>query len=266
MASASSTYQPRRPEQGALHQLVRDPPPLGRWHARQHGFDLHAGIVVPAGSRDRLERLCRYALRPPMGQDRLHLTPDGRAVLELRRRWTDGTTHWVFDPVELLERLAALTPRPRVNLVLYYGVLAPRAAWRNSIVPTVAAAQGAPGPTTSTDDHAPRRARPLNRTSADLMQRSFGFDVLACPRCPCRLKFVALIREATMIQRILRHLRRPADLPVMRPARRLIPAHPGRQHLEFGDGIASEPTRPVTRIARSPDTPPARPLTGSTHL
>lgn len=47
--------------------------------------------------------------------------------LELRRRWTDGTTHWVFDPVELLERLAALTPRPRVNLALYYG---PRRARR----------------------------------------------------------------------------------------------------------------------------------------
>ncbi len=43
-----------------------DPPPIGRWHARQHGFDLHAGIVVPAGARDRLERLCRYALRPPV--------------------------------------------------------------------------------------------------------------------------------------------------------------------------------------------------------
>ena len=97
-----------------------DPPPLGRWHARQQGFDLHAGIVVPAGCRDRLERLCRYALRPPVGQDRLQLTPDGKAVLELRRRWTDGTTHLVFDPVELLERLAALTPRPRINMILYH--------------------------------------------------------------------------------------------------------------------------------------------------
>ena len=56
-----------------------------------------------------------------------------RAVtLECRRReprpWADGTTHLLFDPVELLERLAALTPRPRINLILNYGVLAPRAA------------------------------------------------------------------------------------------------------------------------------------------
>ena len=44
----------------------------------------------------------------------------------MRRRWSDGTTHLLFDPIELLERLAALTPRPRVNLVLYYGVLGAR--------------------------------------------------------------------------------------------------------------------------------------------
>jgi hypothetical protein len=49
--------------------------------------------------------------------------------------WTDGTTHLIFEPVELLERLAALIPRPRINLVLYHGVLAPRAAWRARVVP-----------------------------------------------------------------------------------------------------------------------------------
>ena len=83
---------------------------------------------MPADQRDRLERICRYALRPPVAHDRLQLTDDGQVRLELRRPWADGTTHLLFDPVELLERLAALTPRPRINLILYYGVLAPRAA------------------------------------------------------------------------------------------------------------------------------------------
>jgi hypothetical protein len=68
-----------------------------------------------------------------MAQDRLRLTPEGRVVLELRHRWADGTTHLVFEPLELLERLAALTPRPRINLVLYYGVLGARSAWRSRL-------------------------------------------------------------------------------------------------------------------------------------
>ena len=72
-----------------------------------------------------------------MGQERLRIAPDGQVVLDLRRRWADGTTQLVFDPVEFLERLAALVPRPRINLILYYGVLAPRAAWRQAVVPTL---------------------------------------------------------------------------------------------------------------------------------
>jgi hypothetical protein len=72
------------------------------------GFDLHANVEAPAGDRVRLERLCRYTLRPPVSQERLSLTGEGAALLQLRHRWTDGTTHLLFDPIEFLERLAAL--------------------------------------------------------------------------------------------------------------------------------------------------------------
>jgi hypothetical protein len=53
----------------------------------------------------------------------------------LRQPWGDGTTHVVFEPVEFLGRLAVLVPRPRVNRILYYGVLGARAAWRREVVP-----------------------------------------------------------------------------------------------------------------------------------
>jgi hypothetical protein len=78
--------------------------------------------------------VCRYALRPPVAGDRVRVTDDGQVVLQLRHRWIDGTTHVVFDPVEFLGRLAVLVPRPRINLILYHGVLAPRAAWRSAVV------------------------------------------------------------------------------------------------------------------------------------
>lgn len=109
--------------------------------------------------------------------------PDGTAVLELRRRWTDGTTHLVFDPVELLERLAALTPRPRINLILCHGVLAPRAAWRRAVVPAGKEADEPPGldPCAGGTDGT-RPPRLPNRTWAELMQRSFGFDAARAVR------------------------------------------------------------------------------------
>jgi hypothetical protein len=73
----------------------------------------------------------------------------------LRRPWADETKHLRFEPTALLERLAVLVPRPRVNPLLYYGVLAPRVAWRAEVVPRVA-------------------ARPAGRRWADLMRRAFS--------------------------------------------------------------------------------------------
>ncbi len=41
----------------------------GPCHAHQNGFDLHAVLRIRAGCRDRLERVSRYALRPPIASD-----------------------------------------------------------------------------------------------------------------------------------------------------------------------------------------------------
>jgi len=62
-------------------------------------------------------------------------------------RWMDRTSHLRFDPVELLERLAVLIPRPRINLILYHGVLAPRASLRSRVVGCGQPGMGAPTPT-----------------------------------------------------------------------------------------------------------------------
>jgi hypothetical protein len=51
------------------------------------------------------------------------------------------------------------------------------------------------------------------------MQRTFGFDVLACPRGQGRLDLIALIEDPRVVCRILNHLGLPADVPAARPAR-----------------------------------------------
>ena len=50
------------------------------------------------------------------------------------RRMAEDTAHLVFDPLELLERLAVITPRPRINLILYHGILGARSGWRRQVV------------------------------------------------------------------------------------------------------------------------------------
>jgi hypothetical protein len=102
--------------------------------ASVRGFSLHADVCVPARDRRRLERLCRYVGRPPVATERLSEVPDGRILYRLRHRWRDGITHVVFEPLDLVARLAALVPPPRTNTVRYHGILAPCAGWRDVIL------------------------------------------------------------------------------------------------------------------------------------
>lgn len=151
--------------------------------------------------------MCRYVLRPPVAQDRVTVTSEGQVRLALRHAWSDGTTHLGFDPVAFLERLAVLVPRPRVNLILYHGVLAPRAVGRSAIVPR----------TRSPVDEGHARAGNGWRWAA-LMRRAFGFDVLACG-CDGRLRLIALVEPGAVCARILRHLGVPTEVPAARPPR-----------------------------------------------
>ena len=130
----------------------------------------------------------------------------------------------MFEPIELLARLAALTPRPRINLILYHGVLAPRAAWRRLVVPRREPGVPCDGHTRTAeaepqDESETDQPRPGGHLWAALMQRSFGFDVLACPRCGGRLRLIALIEQPAVVRRILDHLGLPNDIPVPCPSR-----------------------------------------------
>jgi hypothetical protein len=93
--------------------------------ASVHGFSLHANTQVPAHRRDQLERLLRYTARGAVALERLAEDAHGDLVYTFSRPWSDGTTGIKLSPLELLEKLAALVPLPRVHLVRYAGCLAP---------------------------------------------------------------------------------------------------------------------------------------------
>jgi len=106
-----------------------------RWSAHDPGFNLHAGVRVPAGDPVGRERLCRYVTRPPFAIDRFTELPDGRIAYRVRPPPGPDKTHRVMTPVELLARLAALVPPPRFPLLRYFGVFAAHSPWRSRIVP-----------------------------------------------------------------------------------------------------------------------------------
>jgi hypothetical protein len=91
------------------------------------GFSLHAGVMSNAQDRGKLERLCRYITRSAVSEKRLAITTYGKVRYQLKTPYRDGTTgdrrsHVIFEPLDFIARLAALVPKPRVNLTRFHGV------------------------------------------------------------------------------------------------------------------------------------------------
>jgi hypothetical protein len=189
------------------------------------GFDLHAARAVSAQhseDRQRLEALLRYCARPPISDERLRFDVNGNVILRLKTPWRDGSTHVVYDPLDFVAKLAALVPRPHKNLVIYHGVLAANAAWRARVV--AYGRQQAPGvedggAARGADESEPGLSRHLRRQWAELMRRSFGFDVLSCDRCGGKLRLLAVILERAVIRKILSHIGMPSEPPTPTVAR-----------------------------------------------
>jgi len=128
-----------------------------------------------------------------------------------------------MEPLEFLERLAAMTPRPETNLLISHGLLAPRAHWRERVVaygrvvpgPTVFAAPLAAGPEGTKVKSSPRAW-----SWAALMHRAFAIDVLACAHCGGRLRLIATLHDPAVIRKLLAHLGMARSGPSPGPAPR----------------------------------------------
>jgi uncharacterized protein (DUF983 family) len=174
------------------------------------GFSLHAAVRVEAHDRKRLEQLCRYITRPALSDERVQLNAAGQVELKLKTPWRDGTTHLVMSPLEFMQRLAALVPRPRLHLIRFHGVLAPNAKLRSLVVPQEppAQAQAATEAAVAADcEVEPVQAPPHRMNWARLLKRVFDIDMQHCPNCGSgELRIIAAILERPVIEKILTHL------------------------------------------------------------
>jgi len=145
------------------------------------GFSLHAGVATKAHDREKLERICRYIARPAIAEQRLSLTQ-----------------------LDFISKLAALVPKPRVNLTRYHGVFAPNSKYRERITP----AKRGKGSTAKEDANTHVRTpaeQHVAMTWAQRLKRVFGIDMQTC-ECGGTIKVIACIEDRAVIKRILDHL------------------------------------------------------------
>ncbi len=101
--------------------------------------------------------------------------------------------------MEFMGRLAALVPKPRVNLTRFHGVFSPRSKLREHVVPG-----------TSEDGSEQISQSPRDKASsmtwAQRLKRVFGVEIEKCEKCGGKVKVIACIEAADVIEKILQHL------------------------------------------------------------
>jgi hypothetical protein len=117
-------------------------------------------------------------------------------VLQLKSPYKDGTTHIVMEPLECMERLAALVPRPRLHLIpfdrlragRFHGALAPNAKLRSQIIPAPPERAAE-----TSSENAQAQGAPPRISWARLLKRVFDIDldIEHCPNCGSSLKIIA---------------------------------------------------------------------------
>lgn len=174
------------------------------------GFSLHAATRIAPGDKAGLERLCKYVSRPPLAHGSLGQRSDDEYAFKLKTPWSDGTTHLILSSMELIEKLAALVPPPRKNLVRYHGILAPHAKNRDKVVPK------------KPEEEELRKTRGLGKNRllwAALLARTFNLNMEICPDCGGRMRIVATVTDPASIKRYLDGVGLPSEIPEIKPAR-----------------------------------------------
>jgi hypothetical protein len=108
----------------------------------------------------------------------------------------------LFDPLELVEKVVALIPPPRANLLRYHGLLAPNSKVRSKIVPEQA------------EDKKERSEYPAQAKWAELLKRSFAIEILKCDKCGGKMKLVSIIQDPVVAKRILEAIGLSAEVPL----------------------------------------------------
>ena len=113
-------------------------------------------------------------------------------------------------PLEFMQRLAALVPRPRLHLIRFQGVLSPNAKLRAPVVPQGPPAQEQPATEAAAAAECEVesvQAGPQRISWAPLLKRVFDIDMQHCPNCGGgELKVIAAILERPVIDKILTRL------------------------------------------------------------
>jgi len=163
-----------RPVEGAPPVFQHVPAPTGA-----ELQELVQRIAARTGARSS-SGACRYVSRPPFAVERLALTSSGQVRYTLKTPYRDGNAHCAENFLDLMARLAARVPPPRMHLRRFQGVFAPHSKLRAAVTPAHRGVGSKAGPA---DFDKPITSRHVAISWAQRLKRVFGIQVATCAGC-----------------------------------------------------------------------------------
>ncbi len=191
--------------------------------AHDGGFSVDGSVRIEGADRTGLERLLRYCARPPFALEHLHQR-DAEHLVYRNPKPVRGTAPrtrpaaLVLTPLELITKIAALVPPPRVHRHRYYGVLAPNASLR-AVVTALAPAAVPPAPTSAATREEPHHRAVSRYLWAMLLARIYEAFPLQCPICHASMRIIAFVNDLTAVGKVLDHIGESTQPPRIAPAR-----------------------------------------------
>jgi hypothetical protein len=224
------------------------------------GFSLHASVRIEEDDREGLERLLRYCARPPFALERIEELESGTIIYHVPDSGEDGRTELRLTPFELIARIAALVPPPRLHRLRYFGVLAPNSPLRSQVTALAQAGNSSTNtsqpesPPSETDSQQQPQLPSAVSTSqqesnipnsgssriswAILLARIYEVFPLLCPMCGGTIRIISFVTETPTIHRILEHIGEPTEPPKIAPARGPPDWDEGSHQDSYGDPLA----------------------------
>jgi Putative transposase len=105
---------------------------------------------------------------------------------QLKTPYRDGTTHIVLEPLDLMARLAALVPPPRMHLTRFHGVFALHSKLRAAVTPAHRGVGAKGREADQIDSNKSATPRHVAMTWAQRLKRVFGIQINTCAGCSLR--------------------------------------------------------------------------------
>jgi len=138
----------------------------------------------------------------------------------LKKKWKDGTTHMEFNPMELMEKLAALVPYPRIHTIRFHGIMAPHAKNRSKVAKSRKDIREEAEKNIKKNNSAETpEVKEYKMTWARMLKRVFNVDVEVCSHCGGKTKIIGPVLEKSAVRKILKHSGADPDPPEISPAR-----------------------------------------------